>query len=215
MPKVSQAYIAQKKEKILDAAVQVFSSKPLYEMTMLDVIHQAGLSRGGIYKYYDNIDEVLVAMINRMTAENRFIDQIEETLANSSSSKAAIEKLLSLLGRYIQTHVNSLGKVQFELTVLVSNHPEKVESILSKLTEQESGQYLMATLFEQIQSGIVSKTFQPRYPVEDISNFIILQIDGFMHSAVMAHCYGAIETAPDEDKTMSMLTEMIFYMLGV
>ena len=71
-------------------------------------------------------------MINRMTAENRFVDQIEETVENTSTVKEAIEELLSLLGRYIRDHVNSLGKVQFELTVLVTNHPEKAESIVSK-----------------------------------------------------------------------------------
>lgn len=215
MPKVSQAYLAQKREMILDAAVQVFHSKPLYEMTMLDVIQQAGLSRGGIYKYYDNIDEVLVAMINRMTAENGFIDQIEESVENSSTVKEAIEELLSLLGRYIRTQVNSLGKVQFELTVLVANHPEKAESIVSKLTEQESGQYLLATLFQQIQNGVEGKVFHPRFAVSDISNFIILQIDGLVHNTVMVHCYGASESAPDEGRTMKLLTETVFFMLGV
>ena len=47
MPKVSQAYLAQKREMILDAAVQVFHRKPLYEMTMLDVIQQGGIKPGG------------------------------------------------------------------------------------------------------------------------------------------------------------------------
>lgn len=215
MPKVSDAYIAQKRELILDAAVDVFQSKPLYEMTMLDVIQQAGLSRGGIYKYYTNIDEVLVAMINRMTSENRLIDKIKATVERNSDAKAVIEALLTFLGTYIRTHVNTLGKVQFELTVLVANHPEKKESIVSKLTEQEAGQYLMATLFQQIHNGIESAAFKPRFPAEDISRFIILQIDGFMHNAVMAYCYGASEGEIDEDKAMKMLTEMVFYMLGV
>jgi len=215
MPKVSQAYLAQKREMILNAAVQVFHSKPLYEMTMLDVIQQAGLSRGGIYKYYDNIDEVLVAMINRMTAENGFIDQIEETVENSSTAKGAIEELLSLLGRHIRTHVNTLGKVQFELTVLVANHPEKAESIVSKLTEQEAGQYLLATLFQQIQNGVEREEFYPKFAVSDISNFIILQINGLVHNAVMVHCYDANESAPDEGRTLKLLTETVYFMLGV
>ena len=34
-------------------------------MTMLDVIKKAGLSKGGIYRYFSDIDDVLVELIGK------------------------------------------------------------------------------------------------------------------------------------------------------
>lgn len=46
MPKVNEDYINKKKTQILDAAFRMFQQKPLYEITMLDVIKEAGISKG-------------------------------------------------------------------------------------------------------------------------------------------------------------------------
>lgn len=215
MPKVSEAYIKQKREAILDAALHVFQNKPLYEMTMLDVIKEAGVSRGGIYKYFDNIDDVIVAMVNRMTAENRLKDGIDEIVAQTKDAAEAIEALLAFLGVYIQRHVHSLGKVQFELTVLVSNHPEKAGSILPRLTEQEAGQYLIQILFRQIVQGVEQKEFEPRFATEEILAFIGTQIDGLLRNVVLICCYGAGGKEPNEGMSMRLLTSAVFHMLGV
>ncbi len=215
MPKVSEAYIEKKKQGILDAAFRVFQHKPLYEMTMLDVVKEAGLSRGGIYKYYDNVDQVIVAMTNQVTAQNNMIQTIDQILANANDSKEAIEELLLFLGKYIQDHVNTIGKIQFELTVLVANHPEKAASIMNNLTEQEAGQYLIQCLFQQMMQGSEDAEFEPRFPLEEVVAFVGTYIDGLLRNAVLIRCYKAGANELDEVRNMQLLTETVFYMLGV
>ncbi len=215
MPKVSERYIEKKKEEIRDAAFRVFQRKPLYEMTMLDVITEAGLSRGGIYKYYDNVDQVIVAMVNQVTTQNELVQKIDQILAKTRCSKNAIEELLVFLGKYIQAHVNTVGKIQFELTVMVANHPEKSASIVENLTEQVAGQYLLQCLFQQILQGIETGEFEPIVPLEEIVAYVGTYIDGLLHKVVLIRCYQAGTGEVDEEKSMKLLGRTVLYMLGV
>lgn len=215
MPKVSDDYIKKKKEAICQAAFRVFQKKPLYELTMLDVITEAGLSRGGIYKYFDNVDQVIVAMVNQVTAQNKLSGKIDQILETAKNSKEAIKEMLLFLGRYIQEHVATVGKIQFELTVMVANHPEKSVSIVEKLTEQEAGQYIIQSLFLQMKEGIEAGELSPILPFEDIVDYVGTYIDGLLHKVVLIRCYQAGTIAIDEEKSMKLLVRTVFFMLGV
>ena len=57
MPKVNQEYFENKRKIILEAAMRVFQRKPAYSVTMKDIVKESGLSQGGVYKYYSNIDK--------------------------------------------------------------------------------------------------------------------------------------------------------------
>lgn len=65
MPKTSEDYFKQKRRKILDAAFTVCMKKPMFEVSMRDVISESGLSQGGIYRYFSNLDEILIELFNR------------------------------------------------------------------------------------------------------------------------------------------------------
>mgnify|MGYP000316821544 FL=1 len=65
MPKVSKEYFDNKRKIILDAALKVFSKKPSYTVSMKDIIKESKLSHGGVYKYYSNIDDIIISLINR------------------------------------------------------------------------------------------------------------------------------------------------------
>lgn len=68
MPKVSQEYLDNKRNAIVSAALKVCKSKPLYQITMKDIIRESGVSQGGIYRYFKSIDEILVEVINRSSS---------------------------------------------------------------------------------------------------------------------------------------------------
>ena len=64
MPKVNQEYFENKRKIILEAAMKVFLKKPAYSVTMKDIIKEAELSQGGVYKYYSNIDDIVISLLN-------------------------------------------------------------------------------------------------------------------------------------------------------
>lgn len=51
------------RNKILEAAGRVFSRDGYVEARMLDIANDAGLSTGGLYRYFDNKTEVFAALI--------------------------------------------------------------------------------------------------------------------------------------------------------
>jgi AcrR family transcriptional regulator len=51
------------RQKILDAAAKVFARDGYIDSRMLDIATTAGLSTGGLYRYFDNKTEVFAALI--------------------------------------------------------------------------------------------------------------------------------------------------------
>jgi AcrR family transcriptional regulator len=214
MPKVKAGYIDKKKAQILDAAFIIFQQKPLYEITMLDVIKEAGLSKGGIYRYFSDIDDVIIALINRETAQNNYKHKIDEIITSTDATAGKIEALFTFLGNYIKESPVTIGKIQFELTVLISNHPEKAERFMSNLTEQENGQYLVNALLNKILEGVSRGEFEPIYPLNDIFTYIMTSIDGVVKNVVLERCYGANAGNIDETKIFEIISKSVLYLLG-
>mgnify|MGYP001582640522 CR=1 FL=1 len=112
MPKVSAEYITNKKNSILEAALSVCRNKPLYEITMKDIIKESGVSQGGIYRYFSDIDEILIALINISNTNIDFKQNIDEIIENSTTPKDVIESLFAFLGRSIKENLTTIGKFQ-------------------------------------------------------------------------------------------------------
>lgn len=214
MPKVTEEYLIKKREEIIDAAFMIFMEKPLYEMTMLDVIKQAGLSKGGIYRYFSDIDDVLIELINRESRKNNYRSKIESTLLQSDSNKSAIEGLIKLLGRHIGESSSTVGKIQFELTVLGANHPDRAKKITSQLTEQENGQYLIESLFQRIIDGLNKGEFVSTYSYEEIFDYIKVYGEGLVKTVVLERCYGEKKSNLSPELMMDMLSKNVLDMLS-
>lgn len=212
---MTEEYIDKKRTEIIDAAVTIFRKKPLYEMTMLDVIKEAGLSKGGIYRYFNDIDDVIVKMINRETHENQYKNNIYTMMSSDNTCDVVIHELLMLLGKHINESPDIVGKIQFELTVLQANHPQRANLIAGRLTESEHGQYLVESLFQQILKGIATGEFKPVTPVEDIFTYIRVYIEGLVKVVVLERCYGYKTRDVEPEKMMVMLSQTLLSLLKI
>ena len=56
-----------KKEAILDSARTVFCRKGFLDVTMKDIIEECGISRGGIYLYFDSVEAIFVETAKQRT----------------------------------------------------------------------------------------------------------------------------------------------------
>lgn len=143
------------------------------------------------------------------------LNKIDEILVSTETTVGTIEALFDFLANYINDSPVPLGKFQFELTVYLSNHPEKSEKFKRSLTEQENGQYLTSTLFNEITKGGNKGEFQAVFPLEDIFTYIITTIDGAVHKAVLQKCYRATANSIDVIKIFKMISSSVLHMLGV
>ncbi len=95
---VKQEEHAARRNKILDAALQLLTSKGYDKMTIQDILDQLQMSKGAFYHYFDSKAAVLEALVERMV-----IEQVESHFLAivQNPHLTAIEKLQ----RYFDTAV--------------------------------------------------------------------------------------------------------------
>lgn len=217
MPKVNSNYFDMKKKSIIKAAIDVCSRKPIYQVTMRDVITEAGLSKGGIYLYFSDIDDILIEVINSCNIKSDYQRDIDSIISESASNAEALQNLLIFIGEYLQQAPSIIGKIQFELTVLYSNCPDRATKILAKIAEQQSGQYFSQQLIYLVNQGITSGAFHPILPINDILTFVKASIDGIVQNQVFYRCYNKPHAASENYDTvgvMKILAEALKRLLG-
>ncbi|WP_250027820.1 TetR/AcrR family transcriptional regulator [Paractinoplanes maris] len=62
MPRVSEDHLTARREQILAAARACFLRKGLHTTSMQDLIKEAGLSVGAVYRYFKSKDEIIAAI---------------------------------------------------------------------------------------------------------------------------------------------------------
>jgi AcrR family transcriptional regulator len=63
MPKVSEAYLAEKRQMLLDAAIACFARNGFHKTTMEDIGREAGVSATVAYRYFDSKEDIIVATV--------------------------------------------------------------------------------------------------------------------------------------------------------
>lgn len=190
MPKVSQRYLDEKREKILQAALKVCREKPLYEVTMKDIIRSCGISQGGIYRYFSDVDVILAEVMDRCNPAADYRREIDEIVAGSGSAADAVDHLFGFLGGYMKKGTETVGKILFELTVLTANHPERGRKIQVGMQDGRSSLYFVEKVTKVIRDGVSSGAFHPVLPQEDILSFFTIAIDGIAVDEALIDCYG-------------------------
>jgi len=76
MPKVSEAYLEERRQQILDAAMACFARKGFHQTTMEDIGNEAGVSPGVAYRYFANKEDIIEASL--MSGLERWGDYMAE-----------------------------------------------------------------------------------------------------------------------------------------
>ena len=69
MPRVSQAHLDARRRQILDAARRCFVRNGFHATSMQDVLGEANLSAGAVYRYFSSKDEIIAAIAGEAVAE--------------------------------------------------------------------------------------------------------------------------------------------------
>lgn len=195
MPKVSKEHMDKQKNKILDTALQIFIRKGFELTTMTDVIEASSLSRGGIYRYFSNTEEMMHAILDRDVEEgsdyvyrltekyqdtwdvlNRYIDEVEENLDQTSG----------------------LGMLTAEYFISGWRNEQRRGYLQKRFAR---GKASMLYLFE---TGVKRGDFKPLQPIETIVIFLMNICDGlFMETQL---------TSKEEADAKGQLAALRFYL---
>lgn len=102
----------RKRDQILEGAKRVFMKAGFDAATMNDITREAQVSKGTIYVYFNNKEDLFVALIERERA--RLVARIRSAL----SGDGPVEENLHNFGRAFATHVLSPGSVYAMRTVI-------------------------------------------------------------------------------------------------
>jgi len=73
VPRVSAAHLAARRQQILDAARICFVRNGFHSTSMQDVIAEAGLSVGAVYRYFPSKNEIIAAIAGSYATELRAV----------------------------------------------------------------------------------------------------------------------------------------------
>lgn len=217
MPKVTQEYIDNKKKFIVDAAYRVCLRKPVEMVTMMDVIEEAGLSQGGIYRFYKDLEEILSDVIAGMRMNYNIIDEMEQLFGASDemSFEEGVHKIFDILADVMEKHLMDIQKINFDLTVLAINEPERAEKILGGIKGKSSLGYLSTVALPNLFKESKKRKYKLRDKPENIANFISAAYTGIEMNCILTACYKAPMGAQCKPRPLfDMLAKSIIYLCG-
>lgn len=215
MPKVTDKYLADKRNFILECTGEILKEKPLYSITMRDIIKKAGFSQGIIYHYYASLDEIYVDYINKNTTYNLLEQNVDTLLGSERTEKEILCECMIEIGKYIEELLKSVGgRTCFEFIVSYSCDFEKRATIFPKLKFRRSIEYAQIKIMEYILCNVEKGVFQPQVPVNYILIFMGSCIDGIAQS-VATGAMDDTNNPADISVMVQMLAKAVIGFLGV
>jgi AcrR family transcriptional regulator len=191
MPKVTDEYLTDKRNYILECTGEILNEKPLYLITMRDIIKKAGLSQGAIYRYYANLEEIHVDYVNKNTTYNQLERDIDTLLSSEQTETAILSECILAIGGYIEALLKSVGgKTCFELTVLYAYDFEKRATVFPRLKFKQSLEYAQNRILEYSLGKVEEGIFNPQISIRSIIMFVSGFIDGIAQSVATGAAAG-------------------------
>ena len=90
------------RERILDAALNIFSHKGYHDTRMDEIVEASDTSKGSIYFYFPNKERLFLALVDQFAdlLERRVIEAVEQEEEGIARMRAALLACLETFGRY-------------------------------------------------------------------------------------------------------------------
>lgn len=93
-PAIAANPTTDKRERILEAAVQVFAQRGFFQARVADIAREAGVADGTIYLYFKSKDDILISLFeDRMVG---IIAAFREELERLSGARARLHRFIEL-----------------------------------------------------------------------------------------------------------------------
>lgn len=158
---------------ILDVAFRLFMEKGYEQTSIQDIInHLGGLSKGAIYHHFKSKEDILVAVIDRMTAEsNEMLADIRD-----SSGLSGEEKLKKIFRESIS---RSVQNDIFTVAPDFHDNPKLLFSLLHDTIDNAAPNYILPI----IRQGISDGSIKTDYP-EQLAELILLAANAWLNPMI-------------------------------
>lgn len=179
MPRVSAAHEQEVRDRIVTAAVRVFSDKGFHSATIADVCRESGLSVGAIYTYFSSKDALFRQSCDLIAA--RGLDELAERLVDATTTA---ERMTIAIGLYIETideYAGAPGQISLLQAWAEAEREPSVRAMLAARRERlvGAGQFL-------IRQGIASGELPAWLDVDAVTRGFLGLLDGLLLQRVEA-----------------------------
>jgi AcrR family transcriptional regulator len=169
-PKVTQQYKQGVRDRILDAAEKLFSSKGYYDTSMDEIVEESGLSKGAIYGYFKSKEELFVALQERQLEAS--LNELKSTFNPGDSARIKLEKIVDVaLSSMIGTSKKAC-RINLEFDVAAP----RIKSIQHKRDSRFKATHDF--LVEIIEEGIEKGEFKRDLDPESSALILLAMADG-------------------------------------
>ena len=191
MPKVKDGYFEDKKNAILDVAEKICMEKPLNKVTMKDIIDATGLSPGAVYASFSDIDEVFVALLNRISFAADYMSDVERILQENTSPEGKIDALIRYMIKQITMSSGYYGKLVSELSyVFVAiKGKERREKYRQSIKTTHISDYVNAAYVQIVEENVANGYFEPLVSKESIYAMGAAITDGLIRNLTFVKHY--------------------------
>lgn len=160
-------------QRILDVAFRLFMEQGYENTSIQDIIdHLGGLSKGAIYHHFKSKEDILIAVIDRMTAEsNQMLASIRDRMDLCGKDKLKMIFKESIR-RPVQNDI-------FTVAPDFHNNPKLLFGLLHETIEEAAPDYILPI----IRQGISDGSIQTDYP-EQLAELILLAANVWMNPMI-------------------------------
>lgn len=201
-PKVPDSYKEEKRQTLLQSAMQCFSDKGFQTTTIDDICRHAGVSKGMLYTYFESKEDIYLQLMEDTTAAS--MAQFEQLMAKC---RTAVDKLQVMMERFRELPQN-LGTqqfytVQFEFWLHSTRHQELQEMMHKRYYEH------LNLLVDILKEGIAAGEFSQTVDAEGIASIVWAIRDG-----TSLH-YLQLKSPSDYEKAYRTMEDMMYRYLGI
>lgn len=184
MPKISQEYEQQQKERILKGAAEAFADKGYRQTTIDDVAKKQELSKGAIYIYFGSKEELFAAVFESYMG--RRLNLLKQAAGSEGSAIERLEKVLDQFIGLLAQHDDWWGRLWSEF-YLEGPRIGSVRGLMGQLEEQ-----LYALVYDLLATGQTSGELKANLDIASITTILLATCDGLILNSIV----GARPTDP-------------------
>ena len=171
-------------QEIVDAGLTVFGERGFAAARLEDVAARAGVSKGTLYLYFPNKEELFKAAVREAILPN--LEMAERLLAGSQGPSFAVLETLQTLfaARVLKTRAGAIPKL---IIAEAGNFPD-----LARFYHEEVIRRAFALLSAVLERGVARGEFRP----VDVDSTVRLIVAPMLMSALWRSSFEALEDRP-------------------
>ena len=199
MPRITAAHEHEIRERIIAAAVRVFSDKGFHSSTIADVCRESGLSVGAIYTYFPSKEALFRHSCDLIAA--RGLEELAERLAGATTTAERMAIAVDLYIETIDVYEGAPGQISLVQAWAEADREPGVREMLAARRERLVGAGQML-----LYQGIAAGELPAWLDVDAATRAFLALLDGLLLQRIEA---GGAYRPADLQRRASAMVELI------